>query len=156
MSLEIERKFLLRDDSWRNQINRSQRMRQGYLISDEINSVRVRISGEQAALNIKSAVIGVTRTEFEYSIPLQDAEIMLTALCRGPLVEKTRHWVQYGEHEWEIDVFEGDNLGLIVAEIELQTEDEDYQKPDWTGNEVTDDRRYYNSYLARHPYKDWK
>ena len=156
MALEIERKFLVQNDAWRTQALRSERMRQGYLISDEFNSVRVRVSGEQAKLNIKSANIGVSRTEFEYAIPVSDAETMLATLCRGPLIEKTRYWVQVGTHEWEVDAFEGDNAGLVVAELELEAEDEAYQKPDWAGLEVTQDKRYYNAYLAHCPYKNWE
>jgi len=155
MALEIERKFLLKNDSWRTHVIRSERMRQGYLISDEVNSVRVRITDAQAQLNIKSATVGTTRSEFEYPIPLADAETLLDSLCRGPLVEKTRHWLIHGEHEWEIDEFEGDNQGLIVAELELKTPEERFAKPAWLGSEVTDDKRYYNAYLARQPYRMW-
>ena len=155
MGLEIERKFLLKDDSWRAHILRSEPMRQGYLISDDFNSVRVRITGQQAHLNIKSATIGLTRTEFEYTIPLADAETILNTLCRGPLVEKTRHWVIHGTHEWEIDEFAGANSGLIVAELELDTSNEVFERPSWASTEVTDDKRYYNAYLARCPYQEW-
>lgn len=155
MGVEIERKFLVQNDTWRAQITRSEVMRQGYLISDEINSIRVRIGGEQAKLNIKSAVVGISRTEFEYPIPLTDAKIMLASLCRGPLVEKTRYWVPVGNHEWEIDVFSGENSGLIVAELELNSEQETFERPIWLGAEVTEDKRYYNSYLVLHPYQSW-
>ena len=155
MALEIERKFLLQNDGWRAHILRSKRMRQGYLVSDELNSVRVRVAGEQAHLNIKSATVGTTRTEFEYPIPVADAETMLDTLCRGPLVEKTRYWVAHGTHEWEIDEFEGANKGLIVAELELTAPDEIFERPVWVGLEVTDDKRYYNASLARCPYQEW-
>lgn len=155
MSIEIEHKFLLRDASWRQQVERSVRMRQGYLTSDARCSVRVRTADGRGFLNIKSGTLGIQRSEFEYPIPLADAEAILNALCEKPLLEKIRHFVRYGQHLWEIDEFEGDNAGLIVAEIELRTIDESFERPDWLGEEVSQDIRYYNSQLARHPYRCW-
>lgn len=156
MAQEIEHKFLLRDDSWRQAVHASIPMRQGYLVSDEIRSVRVRVAGDQAFLNIKSGVIGVSRSEYEYEIPLADGHELLNTLCRKPLVEKTRRLVRYGEHLWEIDEFAGDNAGLIVAEVELDAVGETFAKPPWLGEDVSHDLRYYNSRLAVHPYKDWR
>jgi adenylate cyclase len=160
MATEIERKFLLADDSWRAQADAGTPMRQGYLIGASAQnaakaSVRVRIAGETANLNIKSATLGVTRQEYEYPIPLHEANEMLDTLADGPLIEKTRYHVPYDGHTWEIDVFSGDNAGLVVAEVELATVDESFQRPPWLGTEVSDDPRYYNVCLVQHPYKDW-
>ena len=156
MALEIEHKFLLRDERWRDQVERSLRMRQGYLVSDATRSVRVRVAGDQGYLNIKSGTLGIARREYEYRIPLAEAEELLNTLCEKPLLEKTRHFIHYGDHLWEVDEFGGDNAGLIVAEVELGTVDEAFARPDWVGEEVSHDLRYYNSQLVRHPYKDWR
>ena len=153
MGLEIERKFLIRDESWRQQVERSATMRQGYLTSDARCSVRVRLAGERGFLNIKSGTLGIQRSEFEYPIPAAEAEEMLDTLCEQPLLEKTRHFVRHGQHLWEIDEFAGDNAGLIVAEVELRHPDEPFARPDWLGEDVSQDIRYYNSQLARHPYR---
>jgi adenylate cyclase len=131
-------------------------IRQGYLLSDKVRSVRVRITDGTAYLNIKSATLGISRSEYEYSIPIQDAREILDTLCDKPLLEKTRHYARYGNHVWEIDVFEGDNAGLVVAEVELASAEENFTRPPWIGEEVSYDRRYYNAYLARHPYKNWQ
>ena len=155
MSLEIERKFLLRHDGWRTSVRATEYFRQGYLNAEERCSVRVRIAGGQAWLNIKSATIGAQRLEFEYQIPRADAQTMLDHLSCNPLIEKRRHFVDVGDHTWEIDEFEGDNAGLIVAEIELDHPDEPFEKPPWLGEEVTMDARYYNTSLSRRPYKEW-
>ncbi len=155
MATEIERKFLLANDDWRQHVEKSVAYRQGYLSSNAESSVRVRIEGEQARLNIKSATLGICRHEFEYPIPMAEAQEILDTLCRKPLVEKTRHFIHVGQHEWEIDEFRTDNTGLIVAEIELNTEDEIFETPSWLGQEVSDDPRYYNVSLVSHPYKDW-
>lgn len=154
MAAEIERKFLVRNDSWRDRVTESRPFRQGYLIGAKQASVRVRLEGEQANLNIKGMTLGVSRQEYEYPIPLEDARAMLASLC-GPLIEKTRHFLPQGEHVWEIDVFEGDNAGLVVAEIELSREDEPFERPAWLGREVSGEARYYNVRLVEHPYKDW-
>jgi adenylate cyclase len=156
MALEIEHKFLLRDERWRDQVERSLRMRQGYLVSDATRSVRVRVAGDQGYLNIKSGTLGIARREYEYRIPLDEAEELLDTLCEKPLLEKTRHFIHYGDHLWEVDEFSGDNAGLIVAEVELGAVDEAFARPDWIGEEVSHDLRYYNSQLVRHPYKDWR
>jgi len=155
MGIEIEHKFLLRDESWRQQVERSAAMRQGYLMSDSRCSVRVRIADGQGFLNIKSGVLGIQRSEYEYPIPLADAEELLDNLCEKPLVEKTRHFVRYHGHLWEIDEFAGANAGLVVAELELDHPDETFVRPDWLGEDVSRDIRYYNSQLARHPYTTW-
>ena len=155
MPLEIERKFLLKGGGWRLAAHGAKRLRQGYLNSEERCSVRVRTDGSRAWLNIKSATLGTQRQEFEYQIPLADAHQMLDTLSLKPLIEKVRHLVTVGRHVWEIDEFEGDNAGLVVAEIELKHPDEDFEKPDWLGEEVTHDVRYYNTSLRRHPFKDW-
>ncbi|MDD4915952.1 MAG: CYTH domain-containing protein [Methylococcales bacterium] len=155
MALEIEHKFLLADDSWRTEISHAVLYKQGYLSSSPLGSIRVRISDEHAWLNIKSATIGASRLEFEYEIPLTDANTLLDELCCKPLVEKIRHFVQRGSHTWEIDEFLGDNAGLIVAEIELPEIGAAFDRPQWLGQEVTSDMRYYNNNLTRHPFKDW-
>lgn len=160
MAIEIERKFLLIDDSWRQQADAGNTMRQGYFAGPEASkqraSIRVRIDNTQAFLNIKSYELGISRQEYEYPIDRGDAEKMLLTLCEQPLIEKTRYKVAVGDHVWEIDVFAGDNAGLIVAEIELQDEQEEFARPTWLGNEVSDDLRYYNVCLLTHPYKDWR
>lgn len=156
MALEIEHKFLLADDSWRALTSRSVYFKQGYLSSAQTSSIRVRIGGDQAWLNIKSATIGNHRLEYEYEIPLSDAREIMDNLCRRPLVEKQRHYVEFQGHIWEIDEFFGDNAGLIVAEIELDSLNQDFPKPSWIGEEVTHDLRYYNNNLAINPYSTWK
>lgn len=155
MATEIERKFLLKNDSWRTEANEGSMIRQGYLAGTEKSSIRVRVSGEKANINIKSATLDVTRQEYEYTIPLSEANEILDTLCEGPLIEKTRYHVQHGDHVWEVDEFYGDNQGLVVAEIELNSADENFERPDWVGEEVSDDTRYYNVCLVKHPYKDW-
>ena len=161
MGIEIERKFLVVGDAWRSQASRRQRMAQGYLndaaslqAGAQKASVRVRIAGEQAALNLKSREVGASRQEFEYAIPVADAESLL-ALCVGGVIDKTRHDVQRGAHLWEIDEFHGDNAGLVVAEIELSHVDEAFEKPSWLGAEVTGHTRYYNLALSARPYAQW-
>ncbi|MDD1621071.1 MAG: CYTH domain-containing protein [Methylococcaceae bacterium] len=155
MALEVEHKFLLVSDAWRDEIKHSVHYKQGYLSSSPMSSVRVRISDSHAWLNIKSATIGCYRQEFEYEIPLADANAILDELCHKPLVEKIRHFVYRDQHVWEIDEFMGDNAGLIVAEIELSQIGESFEKPVWLGREVTDDLRYYNNNLTKNPFKDW-
>ncbi len=155
MATEIERKFLLRDASWRDTADRGTRFRQGYLIGAERASVRVRIEGDKANLNIKSATLGIHRQEYEYPIPLEEAEELLDTLCEQPQIIKTRYLVPFSQHTWEIDVFSGDNEGLVVAEVELGAEDEPFERPPWIGEEVSGDTRYYNVCLIKHPYKDW-
>lgn len=155
MALEVEHKFLLANDGWRTEVDHSVLYKQGYLSSSPLSSIRVRISDSQAWLNIKSATIGTHRQEFEYEIPLSDAHEILDQLCHKPLVEKMRHFVYRDPHVWEIDEFMGENQGLIVAEIELAAVGEAFAKPAWLGLEVTQDLRYYNNNLCKHPYKEW-
>lgn len=153
MGQEIERKFLVTGDGWREDAEGTL-YRQGYLAKDKERTVRVRVAGTKAYLTIKGCTKGTSRAEYEYEIPLQDAEELLD-LCEGPLVEKTRHKIQHAGHTWEVDVFHGDNEGLIMAEVELKSEDEHVEMPNWAGKEVSDDPRYYNSTLSKKPYKTW-
>lgn len=155
MAIEIEHKFLLANEDWRNCVSDSIRYRQGYLSSQPTSSIRVRTSNQQAWLNIKSATIGTHRHEYEYEIPLADADEILNNLCRKPLIEKIRYFVIDHGHTWEIDEFEGDNQGLIVAEIELSEIGASFVKPAWLGEEVTQDLRYYNNNLSINPYSSW-
>lgn len=155
MATEIERKFLVKDMSWQAMADNGTQYSQGYLVGSEHASVRVRIQGDKAYLNIKSATLGITRQEFEYEIPVTEAKEMLDTLCEKPLIDKKRYLVKNANHVWEIDVFSGDNEGLVVAEIELKEKTETFEKPAWLGEEVSDDSRYYNVCLVKHPYKDW-
>ena len=162
MGVEIERKFLVIGDAWRARAVRSQRLVQGYLIDADVVqaragtrcSLRVRIGGDEAQLNIKSADLGVARLEYEYPIPLADAERMLRDFCDGT-VEKIRHHVPYAGFMYEVDEFLGKNAGLIVAELELEEIDQPFARPDWLGREVSDRLRYYNLHLLKHPYSRW-
>lgn len=155
MGVEIERKFLVRSEAWRQEVSDWADFRQGYLHSDPSLAVRVRLGVGEAFLTIKGSSREISRLEFEYAIPISDAEVMLERLCRAPLIEKRRHLLRRGPHLWEIDVFFGDNAGLVLAEIELSGEDEDFERPDWLGEEVSRDPRYYNARLAIHPYSRW-
>ena len=150
---EIERKFLVRP-SWKP-MDEGAEIRQGYLCREKERTVRVRTKGRKAYLTVKGATEGITRREFEYEIPPEDAEEML-ALCEPPLVEKVRHHDQVGDFLWEIDVFHGANEGLVLAEVELPSEDAPFQKPVWAAEEVSGDPRYYNANLIAHPYCEWK
>jgi adenylate cyclase len=153
MPNEIERKFLVTGDGWR--AGKSTRYTQGYLSRDKGRTVRVRLGGDKAFITIKGESTNVTRQEFEYPIPAADAD-SLFKLCLGPLIEKTRTVIEHEGKKWEVDEFHGDNEGLIMAEIELENEDEPFARPPWLGEEVSHDRRYYNSQLSQHPYKEWK
>ena len=155
MGEEIERKFLVKEQSWRERAKGTV-FRQGFLSTEPERTVRVRAAGGRGTLTIKSKSVGARRAEYEYEIPHSDAEEMLDTLCARPLIEKVRYVLEHGQHTWEIDVFEGDNAGLIVAEIELGAEDETFERPSWLGDEVTDDPRYFNSNLVSHPFKDWR
>jgi len=155
MGVEIERKYTLKNDNWRNNVSYNERMVQGYLAGNDRASVRIRIIGDKANLNIKSATLGIYRQEYEYELPLADAEKMLNDLCEKPVIDKVRHYVMFDNKKWEIDEFSGENQGLIVAEIELDSEEEKITLPDWADKEVSGDPRYYNVSLVKHPYKDW-
>ncbi len=155
MATEIERKFLLKNDAWRDDVVKHIEFKQGYLVGSEKASVRIRIEGDKANINIKGATLGIVRSEFEYEIPLQDANELLDGLCDQPFIDKVRHYVYIGKHEWEIDEFKGENQGLVVAEIELADENEAFDKPLWLGDEVSSDKRYYNSMLVKNPFKNW-
>ena len=155
MAKEIERKFLIINDSWKQSVTRSVHIIQGYLANTDRGSIRVRIGADKASLNIKSMTLGISRTEYDYPIPLDDARNLVLNFCMQPVIEKQRYFVEVGRHIWEIDVFEGQNQGLVVAEIELNDPDETFSKPAWTGKEVSDDPRYYNVSLVQHPYRDW-
>lgn len=155
MPIEIERKFLVVGDAWRAAVTRSETFDQGYLVGTPARaSVRVRVSAYEARLNIKAAVIGAARAEYDYPLPAEDARELLENLCVGR-VTKIRHYMPCGKHLWEIDEFTGANAGLVVAEIELSRPDEPFEKPAWLGREVTEDARYYNHALALRPYRDW-
>ncbi|MEZ5850101.1 MAG: CYTH domain-containing protein [Hyphomicrobiaceae bacterium] len=156
MAIEIERKFLVVNDAWRSQVVATQDIRQGYLSNGALTSVRVRIiAPAQAYLTVKSAEAGLSRTEFEYAIPAEDALAMLP-LCEGALIEKTRHIVDAGALKWEIDVFSGLNAGLVIAEIELPRAGADVERPSWIGEEITCEKRYANASLSALPYTRWR
>ncbi len=155
MAIEIERKFRVLGDGWRAGVTEHRRIRQAYLSKSGKLSLRVRIIGrETATLTMKTAVAGISRHEFEYAIPVADAEQLLE-LREGAIIAKTRHLVPQGDIVWEIDVFEGDNAGLVVAEVELTRPDQTFSSPAWLGEEVTEDRRYYNAELSRSPFSGW-
>ena len=161
MPLEIERKFLVANDGWRAAAHAVIPMAQGYLNDLAIvdsgamrTSVRVRIAGDAAFLNLKSRELGHTRQEFDYQVPVDDARALL-ALCVGGAIDKRRHLVRHAGHLWEVDEFLGDNAGLVVAEIELASADEAFERPPWLGREATDAARYYNLALASRPYSQW-
>ncbi len=154
MAQEIERKFRVANDDWRAIATSSSSLKQGYLSSSAEATVRVRLEDNLGTVTIKSKTNGITRNEFEYAIPAQEAKELLM-LCSGPLIEKIRYRIPQENHTWEIDVFEGDNDGLIIAEIELTSDEDYFAKPQWLGEEVSGDSRYYNSNLATHPYVNW-
>jgi adenylate cyclase len=154
MAKEIERKFLLASDAWRGLAVRSREMSQVYIAEGQRTSVRVRISANDAWLNIKCGGFTAVRDEFEYAIPLDDARALLKAVAAPP-IEKTRYWVPYAGFEWEIDEFHGVNAGLVVAEIELDDEHQSFPSPPWIGKEITTLERYYNVNLVRRPYSQW-
>jgi len=154
MGEEIERKFLVSGEAWRETAEGT-RYRQGFLSTEPERTVRVRVAGPRGSITVKGKNLGARRAEFEYEIPVADAERMLDTLCKRPLIEKVRYVLAVGAHTWEIDVFEGDNSGLVVAEIELRREDEAFERPEWVGDEVTDDPRYFNSNLVANPYRAW-
>jgi adenylate cyclase len=152
---EIERKFLVADDGWRSRADGGRRLRQAYLAETGRAVVRVRIEdGGRGVLTIKSAEPGLSRQEFEYALPLEDAEALI-ALRQGSVLEKTRFHVPHSGRRWEVDVYDGDNAGLIIAEVELESEAAAVEPPPWAGKEVTGERRYYASRLAQKPFRSW-
>lgn len=152
--IEIERKFLVKDNSFLDDFSRSNRIVQGYLSSHPERTVRVRIKGENGYLTIKGKSEGFSRYEWEKEINFEEAEKLLQ-LCESGVIDKIRYDVIVGTHIFEVDVFYGENEGLVLAEIELQTEDETFEKPNWLGEEVTENIKYYNSYLSKNPFKTW-
>lgn len=161
MATEIERKFLVKGEQWRRQSQLKETLatgrvyRQGYLSTKKDCSVRVRLVGEQGYLTIKGLSQGISRAEYEYSIPLEEAQEMLDNLCDRPLIEKTRYKIELAGLTWEVDEFAGENQGLIVAEVELTDENQIIELPDWIDKEVSDDPRYYNVNLVQHPFSQW-
>ncbi|WP_337886626.1 CYTH domain-containing protein [Fischerella thermalis] len=154
MAKEIERKFLVKGDEWRK-LAKGSVYRQGYIATQKQATVRVRIVGSQGYLTIKGPSINYSRSEFEYSIPIEDAQEMLDKLCDRPLIEKTRYKINWGSLVWEIDEFEGVNKGLILAEVELNQETQKIELPPWIGEEVSEDPRYFNSNLVKNPFSQW-
>ena len=154
MALEIERKYLV-DLEKLGTLENGTRIKQGYLSTNKEAVVRVRVKNDKAYLTIKGSNIGVTRLEFEYEIPLDEANEMLDKLCQKPVIDKTRYLINHENHIWELDIFYGENEGLVVVEVELSSEDETIILPSWVKEEVTTDARYYNSNLMKHPFKDW-
>ncbi len=153
MGTEIERKFLVKEGAWRQAP--ATRYRQGYLSTVKERTVRARTIGDKAYLTIKGVTVGASRLEFEYEIPVEDANQLLNELCERPLIEKDRYKLEHAGLTWEVDEFFGDNQGLILAEVELEGEDQAFEKPDWVTDEVTEDPRYYNANLISHPYSRW-
>lgn len=155
MAKEIERKFLVKGDAWRA-LDKGTTYRQGYLNSAKERTVRVRTAEDKAFLTIKGLTLGATRAEYEYAIPFDEGKAMLDALAEKPLIEKKRYKIPAGDLTWEIDEFLGDNAGLIVAEVELKSEDQAFDRPAWLGDEVTGDTRYYNANLIKKPFRRWR
>lgn len=153
MALEIERKFLVKDGAWRNE--QGTKYRQGYLNTDEERTVRVRTMDDKGYLTVKGVPRGAVRMEYEYEIPKVEAEAMLDDLCEKPLIEKIRCKIEHKGLVWEVDEFLGENSGLIVAEVELESEDQEFVKPEWIGEEVTGDPKYFNANLIHYPFNRW-
>jgi adenylate cyclase len=154
MGIEIERKFLLKDDSWRLSAF-GKKYYQGYLSSNKERTVRIRTTGNRGYLTIKGIANGAVRVEYEYEIPVDEARAMLDNLCKKPLIEKIRYKIKHHGLVWEVDEFYGENQGLIVAEVELAFEDQKFERPEWIGDEVTGDSKYFNSNLIHHPFNKW-
>lgn len=155
MGKEIERKFLVRNNDYKQQ-SVDILCRQGYLCVEPERTVRVRVNNYKGFITVKGKTVGATRLEYEYEIPLGDANEILDILCEKPIIEKHRYRCQYMGFTWDVDEFHGENEGLIIAEIELETEDAGFEKPEWVGEEVTNDPRYYNSNLVKNPYTAWQ
>jgi len=155
MGIEIERKFLVNKEKWQQVIKEKRSLyRQGYIVSDPEKTIRVRLTDKEAFLTIKGPSVGIARSEFEYSILVEDAQQLLDGFC-GSVVSKIRYFITHDNKLWEVDEFLGDNEGLMVAEIELDDENESFSLPDWVGREVTSEKKYSNSNLAKRPYKTW-
>lgn len=154
MGIEIERKFLVNGDAWRS-LGQGTRYRQGYLSTVKERTVRVRTIADKGYLTIKGVNEGIARLEFEYEIPFDDANTLLDDLCERPLIEKDRYKIPCSDHTWEVDEFFGDNTGLIMAEVELESEDQAFETPEWISQEVSDDPRYFNANLIANPYRNW-
>lgn len=154
MPFEIERKFLVTGDQWRT-LGEGTAYRQGYLTTQPHCTVRVRVAGTQGYLTIKGATEGICKREYEYAIPLQEAEELLDYLCDRPFIEKTRYRIPWGTHTWEVDEFWGDNVGLVIAEVELRDPNDPLELPPWIGAEVSHDPRYFNAHLVHYPYSTW-
>jgi len=155
MAIEIERKFLVKEKPF-HLAKKSLRIRQGYIVNDQKQVIRVREKGDDYFLTVKGNNIGISRLEFDFPISKEDAEELLKHFCKTTMIDKTRHYVENHGHTWEVDEFHGDNTGLVVAEIELEAEDEQFERPDWVGEEVTSHERYYNMNLAINTFKNWK
>lgn len=154
MGVEIERKFLV-NESLLPPLENGRYISQGYVETQGLTVVRARVKGEKGYLTIKGENKGVRRAEFEYEIPVEDAKEIINSLCGGRCVEKTRYEIQVAKHLWELDIFHGDNEGLIVAEVELSDENEEIELPDWVANEVSNEAKYFNANLLKHPFKHW-
>ena len=154
MSLEIERKYLVRNDSWRTQ-GKGTRYRQGYLSTEPARNVRIRTGAGRGFITVKGLTLNLARPEYEYAIPVEDANEILDNLCLKPIIEKVRYSIEHAGLLWEVDEFEGDNAGLVIAEVELAGTDQTILLPDWIGEEVTDDARYYNASLIANPFTAW-
>jgi len=154
VGVEIERKFRVRDDAWRDAGDEGTSIRQGYLSLEPERTVRVRLAGDRGTLTVKGRTRGATRAEFEFAIPADEAQALLEGLCLRPLIEKTRYRIAHGAHVFEVDVFAGENEGLVLAEVELDDEDERVELPAWIGEEVTGDPRFYNAQLVREPWRE--
>jgi adenylate cyclase len=154
MGTEVERKYLVAGNAWRG-LAHGAHYRQGYLNSDPERTVRIRSADAKAYITIKGVTVGATRAEYEYEIPLADAEAMFDTLVERPIIEKRRYEIPYGEVVVQVDEFLGENAGLVVAEVELMAEDQVFEKPSWLGDDVTGDPRYYNASLVRYPYSQW-
>jgi len=155
MGIEIERKFLVRGNSWRN-LARGVRYRQGYIFASREKTVRVRVDGSSGSLTIKAGSKGIVRKEFEYEIPLSEADELLDQVCERPIIEKNRYTIEHDGLTWEVDEFFGENSGLIVAEVELERLDQSFSRPEWVDREVSGDSRYFNAALVRNPYCLWE
>ena len=156
MGKEIEKKFLVKGNNYKDFYIKKIFIKQGFLNTKKERVVRIRTTGEKAYITIKGTGKGAVRPEFEYEIPVKDAIKLLETICEKPIIEKNRHIIPWGNFEWEVDEFLSDNNGLVIAEIELQYENQEFPKPDWLGTEVTDDPKYFNSNLVKSPYSSWQ